>query len=105
MHSTDGGESVELVSTIEVGDRWVTQCAWASWKVSDAQTGKQDPAMQSYSNFHPQVVSTLACGLSNGDVILLDVTQKLPSGPPFNLEVATEIRRSEERRVGKECRP
>ena len=92
MHSTDGGESVELVSTLEVGDRWVVQCAWASWKASDAQTGKQDPTMQSHSNFHPQVVSTLACGLSNGDVILLDVTQTLPSGSPFNLEVASEIR-------------
>lgn len=39
--------------------------------------------------------STLACGMSNGDVILIDVTQKLllaPPGSPSGLEIAMVIR-------------
>ena len=31
---------MELVSTVQVGDRWVTQCAWAPWETLDAQTGR-----------------------------------------------------------------
>ncbi|KAF9785254.1 putative zinc-finger of transcription factor IIIC complex-domain-containing protein [Thelephora terrestris] len=76
LDSAEQGESAGLVLTVEVGDRWVTQCAWTPWKTSDAQI----------------VLSTLACGLSNGDVILIDVTQTLPSGSPFNLEVVTKTR-------------
>lgn len=30
---------MQLVSTIQVGDQWVTQCAWTLWKAPDAQTG------------------------------------------------------------------
>jgi len=46
-------------------------------------------------NVQPLAMSTLACGLSNGDVILIDVTQKLllaSPGSSFSLEVATAIR-------------
>ena len=40
-------------------------------------------------------MSTLACGLSNGNVILIDVTQRLPLAPlgsPSSLEITTVMR-------------
>lgn len=86
---------MELVSTVEAGDRWVTHCAWAPWRVSDAETGTCDVAAKPCGNIQPPVVSILACGLSNGDVVLIDITQKLlpaPSGSQFSPEVTTEIR-------------
>lgn len=36
---------MELVSTVEAGDRWITHCSWAPWKASDAETGGSDFAM------------------------------------------------------------
>jgi len=52
-------------------------------------------AIRMCSNVQSPAMSTLACGLNNGDVILIDVTQKLllaPPGSPFSLEVTTVIR-------------
>ncbi|KAF9649199.1 hypothetical protein BDM02DRAFT_3095185 [Thelephora ganbajun] len=79
VFSHHGRESMEVVSTVEAGDRWITHCAWAPWKALDAQT----------------VVSTLACGLGNGGIVLINVTQMLLMalpGSPSSLEVATVIR-------------
>lgn len=48
--------------------------------------------------------SALACGISNGDVILIDVTQKLllaPLGSPFNFEVTTVMRNEKAAAVDK----
>lgn len=45
--------------------------------------------MRVLSNLLLPVVSTLACGLSNGDVVLIDVIQKFPPVLPFNLEATT----------------
>jgi len=86
---------MELVSTIEAGDRWVTHCAWELWKDSDVETGALDVAMQMRVNVQPSATSALACGLSNGNVVLIDVTQKLllaPPGSPSSLEITTAIR-------------
>lgn len=46
-------------------------------------------------NIQPSVASILACGLSNGYVVLIDVIQKhlsAPPGSPFGPEVTTTIR-------------
>ena len=46
-------------------------------------------------NVNPSAVSTLACGLSNGGVILIDVTQRLLlalPGSSSGLEISTVIR-------------
>ena len=86
---------MELVSTVEAGDRWVTHCAWAPWRASDADAGTWGVTMKMCLTIQPPVVSTLACGLSNGDVVLMDVTQKrllVPPGAPFGLEVTAVIR-------------
>lgn len=86
---------MELVSTVQAGDRWITHCTWAPWKASDAETGKWNIVMQMCSNTRPPAVSTLACGLSNGNVTLIDVTQKLflaPPGSPPSLKIVTVIR-------------
>ena len=39
MDAAYKGESMDLVSTVEAGDGWVTQCAWSPWKITDSQTG------------------------------------------------------------------
>lgn len=86
---------MQLVSTVQVGNQWVTQCAWTSWKSPDAQTGTQGLVTQMHSHIRSPAVSTLACGMSNGDVVLINVTQKLllaPPGSPFRLEIAAVIR-------------
>jgi len=85
---------MELVSTVEVRDQWVIQCAWASWKASDAQTSRCDLAVRMRSHIQSSAVSTLACGLSNGDVVLVDVAETLLLAPPgsFSVEVETVIR-------------
>jgi len=86
---------MELVSTVEAGDRWITHCAWAPWKVSDTGAGALGVATQMRVNVQPSATSALACGLSNGNVVLIDVTQKLlltPPGSPHSLEVTTVIR-------------
>ena len=86
---------MELVSTVEAGDRWVTHCTWAPWKAPDAETGMLDIVMQMYFNIRPSAMSTLACGLGNGKIILIDVIQKLllaPPGSPFSLGITTIIR-------------
>ena len=85
---------MQLISTVQVGDQWVTQCAWTFWKAPDAQTGTQGPIAQICSHLVSPAASTLACGMSNGDVILINVTQKLPLAPPgspFGLEIAVVI--------------
>ena len=85
---------MEFILTIEGGDRRITHCAWAPWKIS-AETGRWDIAMCVRPDIQPTAESTLACGLSNGNVILIDVTQQLllaTPGPPSGLEVATVIR-------------
>jgi len=69
---------VELVSTVEVGNH----CAWAPWKASDVETGTLDIATQICFNTQPSAMSTLACGLRSGNVILVDVTEKLLLAPP-----------------------
>ena len=86
---------MELVSTIEAGDRWVTHCAWAPWEVSDAEAGVLNIATQMYINVQPSATAVLACGLSNGNVVLIDVTQKFlfaPPGSPSSLKITTAIR-------------
>lgn len=85
---------MELVSTVRVGDQWVTQCAWAPWKTSDGQTGRWNTIVGMRSHIRSSAASTLACGMSNGDVILIDLTQKLHSPPrsPFRPEVTTVVR-------------
>lgn len=86
---------MQLVSTVQVGDRWVTQCAWTLWKASDVQTCKWVLVTRSVFSHPIPAASMLACGMSSGDVILIDVTQKLlvaPTGSPFGLEVAAVIR-------------
>jgi hypothetical protein len=55
-------------------------------------------AMRTCINIQPTVKSTLACGLSNGNIILIGVNQELSSSPPgssFSLGVATAIRNEE----------
>ena len=86
---------MEFVLTVEVGDRWITHCTWAPWKASDAETGRWVIARCVRPDIQPTAESTLACGLCNGNVILIDVTQKLPlatPGSPSGLGVATVIR-------------
>ena len=86
---------MQLVSTLQVGNQWVTQCAWTLWKSPNAQTGTYDPVTQIRSHIRSPAASILACGMSNGDVILIDVTQKLLLAPPgsfFGLEVTMVIR-------------
>jgi hypothetical protein len=59
------------------------------------ETGALDIVMQIRFNIQPSATSTLACGLNNGNVILIDVTQQLllaPPGSPLSLEITTVIR-------------
>jgi len=56
------------------------------------------------SHLRSPAASTLACGMSSGDVILIDVTQKLlsaPTGSSSSLEVVTVVRTEETATVDK----
>ena len=85
---------MELIPTVEAGDLWVIHCAWAPWKASDAETGTLNIATQMCLNIQPSAMSTPVCGLSNGNVTLISVAQKLliPLGSPSGLEITAAIR-------------
>lgn len=56
------------------------------------KVGRTSECERKKKDLHHLVVSTLACGLSNGDVILIDVAQKVSPGSPFYLKVTTQTR-------------
>ena len=53
-----------------------------------------DIATQIRFNIKPSAMSTFVCGLSSGNIILIDVTQNLllaPPGSPSSLEITMAI--------------
>ncbi|KZV69295.1 hypothetical protein PENSPDRAFT_633282 [Peniophora sp. CONT] len=71
--------SLEHVATLQVSDHWVTHLAWNEWTLSAPQ----------------QARATLACGVADGSIILVEVTQTLHAeaasqlGHIYRLEVQT----------------
>ncbi|EPT00974.1 hypothetical protein FOMPIDRAFT_1121318 [Fomitopsis schrenkii] len=79
----DGTWEVECAATVPVADRWVTHVAWSSWKRPQSGT------CEAY----------IACGIADGSVVVLRVTQTLhsqpsPSGfvPRYNVRATFDVR-------------